>query len=200
MGWERERGEGAGERGEGTYPFAFALVFLPPLPPPFAPVKQAKLRNRKYSYIVNTGFLLSFEYFQFNHYTTCCLNMLQEIIPIMDFNRNYNLVPSRSIARFLLTVVTSVKLDDFRHFMRFSPGCLNIGSECLCLFFIVSFFLLWLGNSRISFLVSFFQATFTFCPSPIPHFHSPLFPGVLFFILKYIKPGRGAFDLGYGMK
>ena len=64
--------------------------------------------------------------------------MLQEIIPIMDFNRNYNLVPSRSIARFLLTVVTSVKLDDFRYFMRFSPGCLNIGSECLCLFFIVS--------------------------------------------------------------
>ena len=55
--------------------------------------------------------------------------MLQEIIPIMDFNRNYNLVPSRSIARFLLTVVTSVNLDDFRHFMRFSPGCLNIGSE-----------------------------------------------------------------------
>ena len=47
--------------------------------------------------------------------------MLQEIIPIMDFNRNYNLVPSRSIARFLLTVVTSVKLDDFRHFMRFPP-------------------------------------------------------------------------------
>ena len=43
--------------------------------------------------------------------------MLQEIIPIMDFNRNYNLVPSRSIARLLLTVVTSVKLDDFRHFM-----------------------------------------------------------------------------------
>ena len=47
--------------------------------------------------------------------------MLQEIIPIMDFNRNYNLVPSRSISRFLLTVVTSVKLDDFRHFMRFPP-------------------------------------------------------------------------------
>lgn len=117
----------------------------------------------------------------------------------MDFNRNYNLVPSRSISRFLLTVVTSVKLDDFRHFMRFSPGCLNIGSECLCLFFIVIFFLLWLGNSRISFRVSFFQATFTFCPSPILDFHSPLFPGVLFFILKYIKPGRGAFDLVYGM-
>ena len=55
--------------------------------------------------------------------------MLQEITPIMDFNRNYNLVPSRSIARFLLTVVTSVKLDDFRYFMRSSPGCLNIGSE-----------------------------------------------------------------------
>ena len=55
--------------------------------------------------------------------------MLQEIIPIMDFNRNYNLVPSRSIARFLLTVVTSVKLDDFRHFMRFSPSCLNIGRQ-----------------------------------------------------------------------
>ena len=126
MGWGRERGEGARERGGGTYPFAFASVFLPPLPPPFAPVKQAKLRNRKYSYIVTTGFLLSFEHFQFNHYTSCCLNMLQEIIPIMDFNRNYNLVPSRSIARFLLTVVlTSVKLDDFRHFMRFSPGCLN---------------------------------------------------------------------------
>ena len=111
---------------------------------------------------------------------SCCLNMLREIIPIIDFNGNYNLVPSRSIARFLLTVVTSVKLDDFRHFMRFSPGCLNIGSECLCLFFIVSFFLLWLGNSRISFRVSFFQATFTFCPSPIPDFHSPLFLGVLF--------------------
>ena len=40
VGWGRERGEGAGEREGGTYPFA--LVFLPPLPPPFAPVKQAK--------------------------------------------------------------------------------------------------------------------------------------------------------------
>ena len=94
----RERGGGAGERG-GTYPFA--LVFLPPLPPPFAPVKQAKLRNRKYFYIVSMGFLLSFEYFQFNHYTTCCLNMLQEIIPIMDFNCNSNLV-SVHCARFLM--------------------------------------------------------------------------------------------------
>ena len=55
--------------------------------------------------------------------------MLQEIIPIMDVNRNYHLVPSRSIARFLLTVVTSVNLDDFRHFMRSSPGCLNIGRQ-----------------------------------------------------------------------
>ena len=55
--------------------------------------------------------------------------MLQEIIPIMDVNRNYHLVPSRSIARFLLTVVTSVNLDDFRYFMKSSPGCLNIGSE-----------------------------------------------------------------------
>ena len=69
--------------------------------------------------------------------------------------------------------------------MRFSPGCLNIGSECLCLFFIVIFFLLWLGNSRISFRVSFFQATFTFCPSLIPDFHPPLFPGVLFYPQLY---------------
>ena len=53
----RERGGGAEERG-GTCPFA--LVFLPPLPPPFAPVKQAKLWNRKYSYIISIGFLFKF--------------------------------------------------------------------------------------------------------------------------------------------
>ena len=178
MGWGRERREGAGERGGGTYPFAFALVFLPPFPPPFAPVKQAKLRNRKYSYIVNTGFLLSFEYFQFNHCTTCCLNMLQEIIPIMDFNRNYNLVPSRSIARFLLTVVTSVKLDDFRHFMRFSPGCLNIGSECLCLFFIVSFFYCGWVIQEFLFVFHFFKP-----PSLSAHHQFPIF--ILLFFLAF---------------
>ena len=88
--------------------------------------------------------------------------------------------------------------------MRFSPGCLNIGSECLCLSFldfIVIFFTV-VGLIRISFRASFFQATITFCPFLIPDFHSPLFPGVLFFILNYtnyIKQGRGAFDLVYGM-
>ena len=49
---EGKRGRGWGKR---TYPFAFVLVFLPPLPPPFSPVK-----NRKYSYIVSMGFLFKF--------------------------------------------------------------------------------------------------------------------------------------------
>ena len=54
------KGSGVGrERGGGTYPFAFSLVSSP-LSPPFAPVKQAKLLNRKYSYIVSTGFLFKF--------------------------------------------------------------------------------------------------------------------------------------------
>ena len=106
--------------------------------------------------------------------------MLQEIIPIMDFNRNYNLVPSRSISRFLLTVVTSVKLDDFRHFMRFPPppGCLNIGSECLCLFFIVSFFYCGWVIQEFLFVFHFFKP-----PSLSAHLQFSIF--ILLFFLAF---------------
>ena len=104
--------------------------------------------------------------------------MLQEIIPIMDFSRNYNLVPSRSIARFLLTVVTSVKLDDFGHFMRFSPGCLNIGSECLCLFSIVSFFYCGWVIQEFLFVFHFFKP-----PSLSAHHQFSIF--ILLFSLAF---------------
>ena len=105
--------------------------------------------------------------------------MLQEIIPIMDFNCNYNLV-SVHCARFLLTVVNLRKVRRFQAFYEIFPRLFK-HRQWVSSFILHSYlFLLWLGNSRISFRVSFFQATFTFCPSPIPAFHSPLFPGVLF--------------------
>lgn len=93
--------------------------------------------------------------------------MLREIIPIiciMDFNCNDNVVLVH-FARFLinghtsvlastnliLTCVTSVKLDDFRHFMRSSPDCSNIGSNCVFIYFSQSSFVFEIGYSKLSF-------------------------------------------------
>ena len=105
------------------------------------------------------------------------------------------LASTNSILNFFLT---SIKLDDFRYFMRSSPDCSNIGSNCVFIYLLS--FAPKIGFSKLSFSSHLPASAHHLL---IPDFHFPLFPGVLFIIHRYIrhiKPRQWVFDFGFGYK